>query len=451
MTRRRGRAVFLRVGLITLSVAAGAQVGGSVLLDLNVSSLAPFSGSACRSRSGDGGLIVSNAATDGACNFNPDTKFVATADYRFEATLRLRQGSQTLGYGITIGDREDSRRVTRVAIALSQSGIAVVKWLDAGAWNELPGVKPAPAPRTTPGSSNHLVLEVRGREVRGLLNDQLIAAGTPPVPVDGRIGVLLDSSDQEVVVTEFKVTALPPRTTTALGTANSGVPGGGDFKFTAGGATYLEDDLSTNERLSLLPGSVCAIAYAQGGLQVSGAAGCEFELESLDPVVMRARFELSGRVIKGDTLGLIVGRSKRPDELHYHLDISTDGKFALQMIQNKTPRALIPWMASSAVRTGPGMMNRLAVEVLGQELRCFINGQYVGRATSTDVVQGGVWVSITGASSSAVFTNVKIVDLNAGGGTAREAATGGLKASTTRSPAGPAEVRSRESRVPRTR
>ena len=58
----------------------------------------------------------------------------------------------------------------------------------------------------------------------------------------------------------------------------------------------------------------------------------------------------------------------RPDNLHYHYNVSADGQFNLNLSQNGQGRAIIPWTASAAIRTGTGAINRLAVEVLQQQV-----------------------------------------------------------------------------------
>lgn len=428
--------------------------GGRVLFEPDLTTRSPLTASACRGTSGDGGLIVANISTDAACVYTVESSRVFTPDYRIESVIRLRQGSNKHNFGLAFGDRADPQRQSFLTVGMNQDGGTSLYYFDAGKWTRMPSAIPNAKPRTGPGVSNRLAVEVQGREVRAYINDQLIASGTPPVPLDGSVGFFLDGVGQEAVFTLLRVTALAPRTTTSTAPSSSPAqPGGeGEVKLTSGGIVVVDDDLSTSQSVAVGPDPNCNSSYAEGGLLVAtGSGGCEMEIRKVNEVEMRARFEVSMRMIKGTTGGVIVGHTaERADTLHYHLDTNINGQFNLYISQNNKGRSFIEWKDSPAIRKGLGATNRLAVEVLGRELRCFINGQFVGRATSTEMVQGSVWISLAGANVSAVFSNLKIVDFNAGATTASEAGRRTLTTTAAgRAARNRAEIRSSAASKPR--
>lgn len=222
-----------------------------------------------------------------------------------------------------------------------------------------------------------------------------------------------------------------------------------NIAMTPGGTVFLEDDFATEQRLPLIDDKLCSSSYREGGLMVQTPSGCEWFPGDLAERPMRARFEVSVRILKGEIAGLIVGRSSRADGLHYHFEVDDQGQFGLEMAQNNKATALIPWGASAALRTQPGATNRLAIEVLEQELRCFINGRFVGRAASPQVVQGQWGFIVRGNSGSAVYSNLKIVDLSGPRTTASEARPIQPIARGNRAPASPGPVESGTARTTR--
>jgi hypothetical protein len=396
-----------------------------------------FTGKLCRATHGDGGLIVAALEKGAPCQFMPDPSRNLSTSYRIEAAQRLRQGPQGEHFGIFFGDHADTNRVSYLTVTMTNSGVVALEYLDAGSkWNRIPAVSPAPKPRVTPGAINRVAVEVRDKEVRAFINGELFASGVSPVPVDGRVGVYVDEVGQEVVFSEFRISSLSPPTTTTI--VNK--PAGSDIRVTPGGKLFLEDDLTAQQTFAPIQDEFCSTAYADGGLRITGRGdnGCEWYPGNLTEAPMRARFELSTRTLKGDTTGMVLGYSSRADKLHYHFLTSMTGQFALEISQNGSSKPLIPWTASPTVRTTQGATNRLAVEVDNQELRTFINGQFVGRAVSPEVVQGGYGFLVIASGSVAVFSNLRITDLTGSqtttkeGGAGRALATGGKRSGAGR-------------------
>lgn len=428
----------------------------SVIYDPDLTSLVGFSGKICRSTVGDGGLIVTNVSSDTYCALRMDKDQGFNPSYRIEAEVRQRQGPSK-HFGLFFGDRVDQDRTSYATLTISNAGEAALEWWQPSdkKWIRIAPAKPAPVPRSGAGAINRVMVEVKGSEVTGYLNDQLVASDTIAIPLDGLAGIYVDQPGQEVIVTEFKVTALASapatRTTTAPAPTSPSLPtvpplptppatlrptagtvGGTDFKMTPGGGAFVDDDLATTERLPVEAGPPCTTAYADGGFAVTGGpTGCEWEAEYLTEGAIRARFEVSMRILKGDEGGFIFGKTRRTDSLHYHFKLTTTGLFTLERSQNQNSSALITWSMSPAIRSGLGATNRLAVEVLGQELRLFINGQPVGRVTSPHVVQGGYGFHVVSANGRVVFNNLKITDFNAGTTVAREASGGRAVAAGT--------------------
>lgn len=447
-----------RCGVVTLMlmVAALAHVRAeqaqvitpsteSVIYDPDLTTFVQYSGKQCRSTSGDGGLIVTNISSDASCVLQLDRNQRFNPSYRIEVDVRQRQGPRN-HFGLFFGSRADLNRGSYVTLTISNAGESALEWWQPSdnKWTRVAPAQPAAVPRSGAGAINHVMVEVKGNEVTGYLNDQLVASGTVTIPLDGEAGIYVDQPGQEVIVTAFKVTALastPARTTTTPPTSPSlptvpslptppptprppsSVVGNTDFKMTSGGGVFLDDDLATTERLPVESGPPCTTAYADGGFAVTaGPNGCEWEAQYLTEGVTRARFEVAMRILKGDEGGFIFGRTRRDDGLHYHFTLTTTGLFTLESSQNQNSSALITWSMSPAIRSGLGATNRLSVEVLGQELRLFINGQPVGRLTSPQIVQGGYGFHVISANGRVVFNNLKITDFNAGTTVAREAA-----------------------------
>lgn len=448
------RTLWWTVALVVVATAvpdtrsqAPAPAGGRVLYQMDLQTFQPSVGTHCHATSGDGGVIVTSLTDEGDCHFYFDTNLSVATDYRVEVTLRIRQKTPPNGsLGVAFG--RAGKRESYGAFALVDDRVVMGSFSEDKKWTGLVPVSPAPVARTGIGAVNKFTVDVRGREVTGFLNDQRFASGTSPVPVDGAVAMNVGAKGHEVLVTQFRVTALAPATTTMVVPAGQPTivpaPAGNDFKLTPGGATLIDDDLSTTQRFAV-SGTACTASYSDGGLLVvtNGPDGCEWELQHLNEVPTRARIELSMRFLKGDFAGLIVGYTTRADKLHYHANIIADGRVNLNLSQNGTSTPLIPWGPSAAVRTAAGATNRIAIEVLMQEIRFFINGQPVGRVTSPEVVQGGFGIFVGGPKMSAVFTNLKVTDLGQNTTLSREI---GGPPPLRLSPAKPTESRNAEPR-----
>jgi hypothetical protein len=350
---------------------------------------------------------------------NPDLSL--TSPYRIEVAQRQRQGPQDKEFGIFFGYGET--RTTYFTLTMTNTAEARLEYKDAkNQWNRIQPVTPTPIPRRSPGAINRLAVEARGNELTAFLNGEVLAKGTAPVPIDGPAGLFVDAMGMEVVFSEFRITSLASTTTTKT----VPVPPK-EMPMTAGGKAIIDDDLTTNPHLTADTDKFCTKTYADGGLKiVAGPTGCEFEAEVLNEVPMRIRLEVSSRLIKGDSIGVVFGQTGRKDGLHYHLLVSVTGKFTVEISRDRKTDPLIPWTDHAAIRTAPGSTNRLAVEVLLQEIRVFINGQFAGSVTSPDIVQGGYGFTLLGDGTTAVFSNLKLIDFSAA------TTTAATESSTTR-------------------
>lgn len=214
------RVIPLGVFLVASAWSAAASVtpdrqGVEVAADrsyreVDLRAIRPSPGPHCHIRHADLGIIVTNVTPAAACLFAPGTAQLKDPDrFGLEVTLRLHKGAPADAFGIYVG-RRDARR-SYLALLLANDGSAALTYIDEhGRWHTIPPAMPQPKPAIRPGAFNQLALEVRHSQVKALLNGELLGSAAPPVPLDGEVGLYVNSPSQEVLVTRFRTfTELP--------------------------------------------------------------------------------------------------------------------------------------------------------------------------------------------------------------------------------------------------
>jgi hypothetical protein len=110
--------------------------------------------------------------------------------------------------------------------------------------------------------------------------------------------------------------------------------------------------------------------------------------------------------------GLFFLRNKPND--FYRFLIDADGRFRLEWQQVGASQPLIDWSASDALRRGPGLVNRLAVRRVGEELALFANGVQLATYTLPpgSTLEGRIGVALDAPAGqrdgAALFDNLVV-------------------------------------------
>ncbi len=111
-------------------------------------------------------------------------------------------------------------------------------------------------------------------------------------------------------------------------------------------------------------------------------------------------------------VGLIF-RINSSDQAYYFFHVGTDDSYALDLYQDKNPHTLSSGF-NSAITSGVGQSNLLAVVANSNMLYLFANGQYLAGVTDSSLTAGKIGVGVVDRSTPVVaqFTNAQVWDLS---------------------------------------
>jgi large subunit ribosomal protein L7/L12 len=126
--------------------------------------------------------------------------------------------------------------------------------------------------------------------------------------------------------------------------------------------------------------------------QTPGDAGRYFNLLASQLALDDFRVTFGFRFLWGDTTttraGLLLRKS---DSGFYAANVSTQGTLSLQYEPKEGKNvALVPWSNHHAIRTAPGDLNELSVELRGDRLRMEVNGAVVASLRDPHARQGRI-------------------------------------------------------------
>ncbi len=356
-------------------------------------------GGACKTKYGDGGFIVEDVPPPGTCEFDLVQAGYFNDSVRIEVSAKLRKGDQGATFGLKFGRSAPDNNLF-YTFTVSANGTYDLA-MNNGDWRSLISRTDDSVVRKGYGASNRIAVEVRGRAIRCFVNDKFVGSATSPADVRGNVGFYLDMMGMEAVFTELRVMELP--TASASGTATAG-------------RTLYTDDLASKQTLPVGTAMPCKTAYTDGGFSLEDVASegtCEFTLANVGNLPANVRIEVSAALRKGSqrsSFGLKFGRPSQDNHFFYTLTVNADGYYRLSQWDG-TWRYPIDWTEDAVLNRGYGARNRLAVEVQGRAIRCYVNDKFVGSTVSPSDVQGEAGLFLARPGMEAVFSNLRVAEM----------------------------------------
>jgi hypothetical protein len=182
------------------------------------------------------------------------------------------------------------------------------------------------------------------------------------------------------------------------------------------GRIVVSDDMVTRRNFQVGGGGVCRASYDEEGYLVENVASiglCDLPLVSLGTIGRQIRIEADVKLRRGpfnQSFGVFFGRPLRDPGLMYAALIDGQGTFQIVRRQGGWQR-LTPLLVHDPIRKGSGVWNRVAIEVRDQTIRGYVNGEPVGQAEATAIVEGGIGFYLNTPGMAAVFRNLTITEL----------------------------------------
>jgi len=284
-------------------------------------------------------------------------------------------------------------------------------------WRELLEITHDPIVRAGYGQINRLAVEIQGHQIRCFVNDKFLGAVLSPADIRGAIGLYLDTVGMEVVFSNLRVLDLSGSAGSAAAPANPS-PGTASAAAPSSAAprVIFEDDFIANQSWSVGTTGPCKSSYGPEGFIVEDVATsgtCEYTLARVGNLPDNVRIEISVALRQGSTrsaVGLKFGQTGQDNPSFYTLTVNAEGAYRLSQ-WNGEWRYPINWTLDPAVNKGYGATNRLAVEIHGQRISCYINDRLVGTVTSAANVRGETGVFLARPGLEAAFSRLRIVEL----------------------------------------
>ncbi len=122
-------------------------------------------------------------------------------------------------------------------------------------------------------------------------------------------------------------------------------------------------------------------------------------------------FQVQMTINQGDEGGLVFRSNSNTDLAQYYLfSITQTGDYRLVVSKDSTHNTTLTEDASSAIKTGIGQLNTIAVVAKGSTLYLYINKQYVGSASDSTYSSGmlGVFASDASTNTDVSFSNAQV-------------------------------------------
>ncbi len=359
-------------------------------------------GGACKTAYADVGFIVEDVPPPGSCEFDLTQAGYFRGNFRVELTARLRRGELNGGFGLKFGMATNDNRSYYTFGVTGNGGYLLAGWN--GSWRALIKKTSDPVVQQGYGAPNQLAVEIRGRTIQCYINGKPVGSYDAPEDVRGTIGLNLDLMGTEVVFTDLRVVE--------LGALVTPVPELAVVR------PLFEDDLVAKHNWPELADRYCKTWYGEDGFVVAnvGPEGtCEITLDKVGTLPANARMEVSVALRKGSprsSFGLKFGRPAQDNNLFYTFTLNADGSYRLSQL-NQAWRYPIDWTNDPVVKKGYGAINRLAVEIYGRTIRCYINDKLVGATAVTTDLRGDAGLFLARPGMEAVFSNLRVFELAA--------------------------------------
>lgn len=335
------------------------------------------------------------------------------ADAVVEATGYFNKGSGKYEYGVVFRGNTDG--TAYYVFTVTQDGKYNVARYQNEKYTDLIPYTASPIVKTGTGA-NHFKIITRGDRFDFYLNDQYLGNVTDAALPRGIIGLFFYNAEPntEVGFDRLTISTFIPPTPTATPNPNATATNPA-----ADSAVIFTDDFAVG--CNLFEGDNETRAYkCQNGEyamlhKTNAGRWSVYDEEYTDGV-----FESDGHLVLGSgtyEYGLVV-RARDNPWTFYALTVTHDGKYSAFLYKDDKYTDLIPYTASSAVKSGSAV-NRFRIIAQGDQLRFYLNDQYLGAVSDANLAQGspGFYLSNKEPNVQVAFDNVRISTLNQAQGT----------------------------------
>jgi hypothetical protein len=254
--------------------------------------------------------------------------------------------------------------------------------------------------RTGLHADNALRVITQGAIIRLFVNDAYVGGHRSPAGAIGGIGYVVDEGG---IRAQF-----PTLVARTVGPLEATVP--------TPGRVLFEDDLVSRQTMQVGGSSVCRAGYDNEGYVVEAVSPmrgfCDLPLIKVGTLPSHVRVEVLVKLRSGPldrSFGVFFGRDGPINRAMYLAAIDGQGTFQLAH-RVQTWQRLTRLLIHEPIRKGLGVWNKLTLEVRGQTMRGYVNGELTGTATAPSLVRGqaGFYLDLTGMV--AVFRDLRVTE-----------------------------------------
>lgn len=173
------------------------------------------------------------------------------------------------------------------------------------------------------------------------------------------------------------------------------------------GEILIEDDFTSEEEWILSTAEGYNIAIVNGHLTLVLSRPERFIYSTRRGPILGdfyAEITASPNLCRGeDEYGMMLRTTQALT--HYRLALSCDGKAKVTRVSHNSARVIIPWTKSAVVPSLAPSSSRLAVWANGQDIRFFVNGEYLFSIVDTALMKGNIGVFVRTAGDTPVSVN----------------------------------------------
>ncbi len=374
---------------------------------------------ACKTSYAESGFVVEDVPPPGTCEFDLLQAGAFPDHVRIEVSVLLRQGDLGSSFGLKFGRVSPDNHLFHT-FTVSADGAYDLALKD-GQWRELIARTQDRVVNTGYDATNRLAVEIRGHRIRCFINDKFVGEIASPADARGTIGLYLDTVGMEAIFSDLRVVDLfgsaasapanPPKPAPATPAPQ---PATSPAQPAVVARVIFEDDFIANQSWAVGIIGPCKSSYSPEGFVVEDVAPsgtCEYTLQRVGTLPDNVRIEISVAVRKGNTrsaVGLKFGQSQQNPSF-YTFTVNGEGSFRVSQ-WNGEWRYPINWTADAVVKRGYGAANRLAVEIKGRTIVCYINDKPVGTVQGSSEVRGETGIFLARPGLEAAFNHLRIVE-----------------------------------------
>lgn len=311
------------------------------------------------------------------------------SNVRISTTATPIRGTEGYNYGIRFGVSDDST-VGYYALEVSTLGHYQLSRFRNKQWEVIFPWKTGSGINTT--STNRISVEIRGSQVKFIINGIEQYTYQAPGPITGRAGFGIfgygdDAPFPVVTFATFSETSLSAPTTTTTA------------------SNFVDWDFRTSQPLTSGRFGKCQYDYSSAGYTISvaenGTTCIDGPLGDQPASVRISTTALPIHGTSGYTYGLRIGYTTDSTVGYYAFEISEGGSFQLSRYRMKQWEPLIPWQRLPNIinPASSNSYNTMTADVRGNSLTLFINGSQVGTYQTPYPVVGPAGFGIIGYSA----------------------------------------------------